>query len=302
MGFCINLDVKFNKVSNELWLETFNEVISFTNNTPLGYRKSFNYNNDKFTVYNKPEILKNNKGYEYISLSADLDRMTHCESFELYSNKDAYNFTDDDIEAEDRIWSAKTQRFSYHKYILATGMLIEHKLKGIAYVSGDITEEEINIAKELLKDTLNIDVDTPERFKGDGSVNQMYALLSMFGARVGDFIAEKSDCLDFGQHICNTLIDGIRTDLHKFSNEELRAIILSASINYGFTWTKEILDSIINTSNRDLLLGYTGIVSVDCNDSDAFEYVSRFFKDKEVYYSYLNILNASKPSSNHTLE
>lgn len=297
MGIYINLDIKFNKVSQELWLETFNEVLSFIDKTPLGYRKHFNYNNNQFLIYNKPEILKNKEGFEYISLSADLNRLTHCESFKLYSNKDAYTLNDNDLETEYTVWNAKTQRFSYHKYILATGMLIEHKLKGIAYVSGDITEEEINISKDILKDTLNIDVDTPERFKKDNSVNQIFALMSMFGASVGDFIAEKSDCLDFGHHISKTLIDGARTDLHNFSDEELRDIILNASIHYKFTWSKEILNSIINTSNRDLLLGYTGIVTVDCNNRDAFEYVSRFFKDKDVYSSYLEILNTSKPSS-----
>ena len=299
MGIHITLDIKFNKVSNKLWTETFNEVISFINKTPLGYRKPFNHNNKQFIIYNKPEILKDNKGYEYIELSADLNRLTHCESFKLYSSKDAYNSNNIDPDYEYSVWNSKTQKFSYHKYILAIGMLIEHKLKGVAYVSGDITEEEISLAKSILKDTLNINVDTPARFETNDYLAQMLALMSMLGARVGDYIAEKDDCIDFANHIVNNIIDGNRTDLNTFSNDELREIILDESNNYSFTWSKEILDSILNTTNRDILLGYAGILTVDCKNINAFEYVSRFFKDTDVYSSYLDILTSKKPSLNH---
>lgn len=292
MGICINLDIKFNKVNKELWTNTFNEVISFINKTPLGYRKYLTYNNKQFLVYSKPEILKDSKDYEYISLSSDLNRLTHWESFQLYSSKDAYDFNNTDDDFEYNLWSSKTQRFSYHKYILATGMLIEHKLKGMAYVSGDITEEDIEIAKLILKNTLNINVDTPERFNSNNSTSKMFEFMSILGARVGDYIAEKEDCIDFANYLVNDIINEDKINLHDFSNDELRNIILDRSNRCNFTWSKEILDSIINTNNRDILFGYTAILTADYKNADVFEYVCRFFKDLDVYNSYLNILTS----------
>lgn len=292
MGICINLDIKFNKVSKELWTNTFNEVVSLINKTPLGYRKYLTYNNKQFLVYSKPEILKDRKGYEYISLSSDLNRLTHCESFELYKSKDAYDINNADDDFEYNIWSSKTQKFSYHKYILATGMLIEHKLKWMAYVSGDITEEDIEIAKLILKNTLSIDVDTPERFNSNDSIFKMFELMSMLGARVGDYIVEKEDCIDFANYLVDDIINEDKINLHDFSNDELRNIILDRSSSCNFTWSKEILDSIINTNNRDILIGYTAVLASDYKDVDIYEYVCRFFKDLDVYNSYLNILTS----------
>lgn len=294
MGVYINLDVKFNKVSEELWRDTFNEVVSFIDKTPLGDIVPYNHDKGKSFIYNKSEVLKSNTtGYRSISMSADLNRMTHCEVFKLHDTKDAYTYDKEDVETETTIWREKTQRFAYHKYILAIGMLIEHRLPGAAYVSGDINEEEIKEAKKLLKEIHNIDVNNPERYKNSNSTDILLTVMSMLGARFGDIVAENEDCLDFGKHVLKEVNGGNRQELNDYTNDELKTVIIDTSNHYGITWSKDILQSILETSDRDILLGYAATLTVDCSNRDAFEHVSRFFKDKEVYNAYLELIAKS---------
>ncbi|MCR5699367.1 MAG: hypothetical protein K6G52_06975, partial [Treponemataceae bacterium] len=74
-----------------------------------------------------------------------------------------HNWKEDLCSQTYRVFGNKTQGEPYHMYLLSVACMVESRLKGKAFVSGDITKGQLKKAVEIANDILKTPIDIPDR-------------------------------------------------------------------------------------------------------------------------------------------
>ena len=285
MGVYIGLDMDVDKVTEKEWENAFYKAGEFVSKTPLVELTRHSMLGEEVYTYKQSKIQDN----KYIKIDADSDTYRGAESFKLYKSFDIYK---KHIGRNDNnkvtVWYSKTQEGSYHKYVLATALVLEYFLPNKIEVNGDITEEQIEESKKIVKDLYNLDILETSAVKNaassDSAIKSLMRLFGIIETDVDyDVFKDEYDMVKRLELISEYGLnkDGIKVD--SMSIDELKLGIIKSSVKGSYVWSLESLEKIVNSDNIDLLRKYYKLLSLNLCSGDLFDECEiKFFPENEM--------------------
>lgn len=285
MGVYIGLNLEVNKTTKEEWENAFYKAGEFVSKTPLVELSSHNVLGEDVYVYVKSKIQNN----RYIKIDADSDTYRGAESFVLYKDFDIYKIHKGKMDdGKVSVWYEKTQEASYHKYVLATSLILEYFLPGKVEITGDITKEQIEESKKIVKDLYGLDIkETSAIENAIASDNPIKFLMSLFGVVEEDIsydvFKDEYDMVKRLELISEYDLNKNGIEVDKMSVDELKLGLVKASISGGYIWRLESLEKIINSDDVELLRKYYKLLSLNLYTGNAFDECEiKFFPEDEI--------------------
>ena len=285
VGVYISLDLDVDKVTKDEWEGAFYKASEFISKTPLVELSRHNILGVDIYAYVKSSI----KEGKYIKMDADSNTYKGAESFVLYRDFDIYKIHKGRMEdGKVSVWDEKTQEASYHKYILATALVIEYFLPGKAEITRDITLEQIEESKKIVKDLYGLEiVETSATKNVVESSNPMRFLMSLFGVIEDDIDYDVfKDEYDMVKRLeLITMHDlekkGIKVD--EMAINELKYEIFKQSVEGSYIWSLDMANKIAGSDDIELLRKYYVLLSLNLRSGDVFnEFEIKFFPEGEV--------------------
>lgn len=285
MGVYIGLELDVDKVTKEEWERAFYKVGEFVSKTPLVELTTYNVLGEDIYVYAKSKI----KDDRYIKIDADSDTYRGAESFVLYKDFDIYKKHIGRMEdGKVSLWDEKTQETSYHKYVLATALVLEWFLPDKVEVTRDITLEQIEESKKIVKDLYGLEiVETSATKNAIESSSPMKFLMSLFGViETGvdyDVFKDEYDMIKRLELISSYGLTKKGIEVDNMSIEELKLGIFKESKRGSYIWNLDVANKIASSDDVELLRKYYLLLSLDLFTGKVFEECEiKFFPEDEI--------------------
>lgn len=273
MGIYIGLELDVDKTTKEDWEKAFYKAGEFVEKTPLIELTSHNVLGENIYIYTKSKIQDD----KYIKIDADSNTYIGAESFKIYKD---FNIYKEGIPKMDNgrvsIWYNKTQEASYHKYVLATALILEYFLPNKIQITGDINKKHIEESKKIVKELYNLDIMETSALKNIVESNNMIKLfMGLFGIIEEevdyDVLKDEFDLIKrlelISIHDLNK--KGIKVD--EMTIEELKIGLFKASKNGNYIWNLDTLNIIADSDDMDLLKKYYVLLSLNLYSGSAFD-------------------------------
>ena len=192
MGIFIYVDIS-KAVTQEEWEKVYEETLTLVNEFPMAetarvklkgvetyclIRTEERINKDKYSEASKkgwavsgdyesmvraecnytPRELVDSRQYDPSAGDAIISSLPNCLD---------YAWDDKRFQNTYGIWGNKTQGYSFHMYLLAIACLIEDRLGDKAFVYGDITKGQCEVAVKMANEVLEKKIDMPARCYAD---------------------------------------------------------------------------------------------------------------------------------------
>lgn len=286
MGIYIDLDIKVDNIKNSDWDLTYSKALEFVSKTPLGRLGRYKIGNESIYAYSQEFIhIENVLRGTSIEINGDVSTSEGAETFELYKNFDVYREFHKGDDGYINIWNAKTQDKSYHKYILSLGMVIEYHLSGNAVVSGDITKEQLEESRDIIKELVGLDIPESSLDRKTSDNGLFRGLLSAFGV-IDDEIdydvrKDEHDIVYRLEQIALEDMENNDIDINTMDMDELKTLIFRKSRENSYIWNVAVAEEINKTDDMALLRKYAALLSLDLWRGDIFRTSSIKFFPKD---------------------
>ena len=218
------------------------------------------------------------------------------------------------------IWNNKTQGLPYHIDILAIGLIYEHFTNKGIVTYGDITRSHCIEAIKRIKTILGLDVDFPTKWSE--SVEDGYKKVSMFLRLLGGYRLLEDDSYSInseindareawkysfgckpsekGEHMIYRIISSACHSMESTKKEDPDTIetleyatILELTKHFKILWDKNILDDVLNSTDKDFINKIKYFMFCNTSKVDAFKtQIQQFFLHKEL----IDVLKGVEPN------